>query len=144
MISCAKEASEVLRTAFPKRLFATQECFVVMLLNTQNMPIGKPILVSMGTVSAVSVHPRDVFREAVKRNATSIIVAHNHLSGNCEPSSDDSAFTNRLLKASEILGIPLLDHLILTKTESASLKELKPDLWGEQKETCTFTSASFT
>jgi DNA repair protein RadC len=112
-VSCAAEAAEVLRPAFSEHLINTQECFVVLCLNSKNEMIGEPLMVAMGTANAVEVHPRDVFRQAVKNNAVAIIVAHNHPSGNTKPSSEDINLTNRLRQAGDILGIPILDHLII-------------------------------
>jgi len=61
----------------------------------------------------VVVHPRDVFRPAVVRNASAVLVAHNHPSGDCSPSDDDRRLTWRLQEAGDLLGIPVLDHLIV-------------------------------
>lgn len=123
MISSAAEAVAVIRAGIPKKWMTTQECFVVLLLDTKNMPIGKPMIVALGTATDVAVYPRDVFREAVKRNAVRILVAHNHPSGDAGPSLCDETLTARLEKAGEILGIPLLDHIIVTKTKTVSLHE---------------------
>ena len=70
-------------------------------------------VVSIGTTNSAVVHPRDVFYEAIKENASAIIVCHNHPSGQVEPSEEDIDCTEKLLEASKIIGIPLLDHLIL-------------------------------
>ena len=70
-------------------------------------------VVSIGTTNSAVVHPRDVFYEAIKENASAIIVCHNHPSGQVEPSEEDIDCTEKLLEASKINGIPLLDHLIL-------------------------------
>lgn len=80
---------------------------------------------SVGTVNNAMIHPREVFTEAIKRQASAIIVCHNHPSGNINPSRDDIETTNRLLEASEILGITLLDHLIINKTNYFSFREHK-------------------
>jgi len=87
---------------------------MVVPLDARNRAIRKrPLMVALGTASSVTVHPRDVFREAVKANAVSVIVAHNHPSGDVDPSEDDIALTARLKRAGDLLGITLLDHLIL-------------------------------
>lgn len=70
-------------------------------------------LVSIGTATGADVHPRETFRLAVMRGAVSIIVAHNHPSGDTTPSKDDKAITHRLREAGEIIGISLNDHLII-------------------------------
>ena len=66
----------------------------------------------MGTVSKTIIHPREVFREAIKENASSIVICHNHPSGNCVPSDEDIETTKFLIKASNLIGIPILDHII--------------------------------
>lgn len=112
-ITCAEEAKLSLYNAFP-RASKYQECFFVLLLNTRNAPIGKPRMIAMGTVNSVEVSVRDVYRDAIKRNAVSIIVAHNHPSNDSDPSAEDRRLTARLVAAGDILGIKLLDHLIIT------------------------------
>jgi len=84
-----------------------------MCLDAGHIPIGKPKVVAVGTVNSVDVHPRDVFRDAVRSNAAAIIVAHNHPSGRTDPSVEDHALTAQLVRAGELLGIPVLDHLVL-------------------------------
>lgn len=75
-------------------------------------------LVSRGTVSASVVHPREAFRSAVRNMATGVIFIHNHPSGDPKPSSEDRALTERLCRAGEILGIPVLDHVIVGSSDS--------------------------
>ena len=89
-----------------------QEYFVCLTLDGANRLIAKRVI-SIGTLTASLVHPREVFAEAVTDRAASIIVAHNHPSGNLEPSIADKEVTERLRQAGEILGIEVLDHLIL-------------------------------
>ena len=89
-----------------------QEYFVSLTLDGANRLIAKRVI-SIGTLTASLVHPREVFAEAVTDRAASIIVAHNHPSGNLEPSIADKEVTERLRQAGEILGIEVLDHLIL-------------------------------
>ena len=72
-------------------------------------------IVFIGSLDSVNVHPREIFKYAIVNSASSIIVAHNHPSGSLEPSTGDWECTQRLLDSSKILGIPLLDHLIITK-----------------------------
>jgi DNA repair protein RadC len=92
---------------------AEQECFLVLPLDGKKRPLAEPLIVALGTSNVVSIHPRDVFSVAVKWNASAVIVAHNHPSGNISPSRKDRELTNRLHEASNIIGIPLLDHIIL-------------------------------
>ncbi len=84
-------------------------------------------MIFRGTVDACMVHPRDVFRFACLENASSILVAHNHPSGDARPSEQDLLFTQKLVRASEILEIPLIDHLILTRT---GYKSFVREGWG--------------
>lgn len=89
-----------------------QEQFGIVLLNTRHRVVGLRVI-ALGTIDASLVHPRDVFREAVASNAAALIAAHNHPSGNPEPSPADQELTGRLIEAGLLLGIPVLDHLIL-------------------------------
>ncbi len=77
----------------------------------------------MGTISEALVHPREVFREAIREAGSSIIIAHNHPSGVLTPSREDIHTTKRIKEAGEIIGIELLDHLIITESSYLSLKE---------------------
>ena len=89
-----------------------RENFVAVLLNTKNEVIGTP-LISVGTLSASLVHPREVFKPAIRASAASVVLAHNHPSGRVEPSREDREVTRRLAGAAEIIGIEVLDHVIL-------------------------------
>ena len=89
-----------------------RENFVVVLLNTKNEVIEAP-LVSVGTLSSAHVHPREVFKPAIRASAASVILSHNHPSGKVEPSREDREVTGRLVGAAEIMGIEVLDHVIL-------------------------------
>ena len=100
-----------------------QERFVVLSLNSKHQLIGKPSVVAIGTVNMVEVHPRDVFYEAIRCNAVAIIVAHNHPSGDAEPSIDDQSLTRRLVTAGALLGITVLDHIIVGGRSHVSLAE---------------------
>ena len=97
-----------------------QEYFVCLTLDGANRLIAKRVI-SIGTLTASLVHPREVFAEAITDRAASIIVAHNHPSGNLEPSIADKEVTERLRQAGEILGIEVLDHLIIGKHRSRSI-----------------------
>ena len=89
-----------------------RENFVAVLLNTKNEVIGFPTI-SVGTLSASLVHPREVFKPAIRASAASVVLAHNHPSGRVEPSREDREVTERLAGAAEIIGIEVLDHVIL-------------------------------
>ena len=101
-----------------------REHFVVFYLNARSQVIAS-YTVSVGTLSASLVHPREVFKGAILRNAAAIIVAHNHPSGNIEASPEDRDCTRRLAQAGTLLGIPLLDHVIVgaMSAEYTSFKE---------------------
>ena len=100
---------------------AAQECFIVITLNTKNRAIRKH-LVSIGTLNSTLVHPRECFRPAILDGAAAIIVAHNHPSGDPSPSSEDIKVTRQLIRAGEIMGIKVLDHVIVGG-RSLSLRE---------------------
>ncbi|WP_438319126.1 RadC family protein [Sporosarcina sp. FA9] len=100
----------------------SQEHFVVLFLNVKNEIIHKQTLF-IGSLNSSIVHPRDIFREAVKRSAASIVCAHNHPSGNPSPSPEDIEVTKRLIEAGSIMGIELLDHIIIGDHKFISLKE---------------------
>jgi DNA repair protein RadC len=89
-----------------------RENFVVVLLNTKNEVIETPT-VSIGTLGASLVHPREVFKPAIRASAASVILAHNHPSGKVEPSREDREVTRRLGEAAGVLGIEMLDHVII-------------------------------
>lgn len=100
----------------------TREHFMVIYLNARNeMIFKKPMFV--GTLNANLVHPREIFAEALRQNAASVILAHNHPSGDAEPSEDDLTITKRLTEAGKIMGVDILDHIIITKTKVFSFRE---------------------
>lgn len=91
-----------------------QEYFVCLTLDGANRLITKRII-TIGTLTSSLVHPREVFADAITDRAASIIIAHNHPSGNLEPSAADKEVTKRLREAATLLGVTLLDHIIVTK-----------------------------
>ncbi|GAA0448329.1 DNA repair protein RadC [Virgibacillus salarius] len=99
-----------------------QEHFVTLFLNTKNQIIHKQTIF-IGSLNASIVHPREVFREAVKRSAASIIVIHNHPSGDPTPSQEDIHVTRRLVECGKMIGIELIDHLVIGDRKYVSLKE---------------------
>ena len=102
--------------------FQDREIFCIVILDARNQVLGVNT-VSIGSVSASIVHPREVFRPAILMGASSIILSHCHPSGNPEPSKDDLELTRRLRKAGEILGLEVLDHIIIADNQFLSLKE---------------------
>jgi DNA repair protein RadC len=99
-----------------------KEHFVVFYLDTNHQEIMRDII-SVGTLNASLVHPREVFEPAVRHLAAQIIIAHNHPSSNLQPSDEDIEVTKRLADAGKILGIEVLDHVIVTQQHFFSLKE---------------------
>lgn len=99
-----------------------KENFVVLYLNARNQVIHKETI-SIGTLNASLVHPREVFQPAVAKSAASLVLAHNHPSGDTSPSEDDIEITRRMVKAGEIMGIDVLDHVIVSERDYRSLKE---------------------
>ena len=96
-----------------------QEQFIVLTLNTKNRLIDRH-LVSLGTVNSSLVAPREVFRPAIMDAASSVILVHNHPSGDSSPSSQDIQITKKLIEAGHILGISIMDHLIIGRPTAAS------------------------
>jgi len=102
----------------------SREHLMVLFLNARNeMIYKKPMFV--GALNANLVNPREIFQEALKQNAASIILAHNHPSGDAEPSEDDLTITKRIIEAGKIMGIDVVDHVIITKNKIFSFKENK-------------------
>lgn len=108
-------------------MWQQQEKFAVVLLDVKNRLIGTKV-VTIGTATETLVHPREIFREAIKQSATKLIVAHNHPTGNTDPSPEDIQSTEQLLKGAQYLSLPILDHLILGNGTCQSLREIT-DLW---------------
>lgn len=102
--------------------YLQKEHFVCLFLNTKNQVIGQETL-SMGSLNASIVHPREVFRSAIKRSSAAIICVHNHPSGDPTPSAEDINVTKRLMEAGNIIGIDILDHIIIGDQKYVSLKE---------------------
>ena len=98
-----------------------REHFRALLLNTKNQVIGTDN-VSVGTLNSSAVHPRELFRNAIKRSAASVILVHNHPSGDPTPSREDLDVTGRLSEAGKIIGIEVLDHIIIGDNRFTSFK----------------------
>jgi DNA repair protein RadC len=99
-----------------------KEHFKLILLNPRNKII-RISTISIGTLNASLVHPREVFKDAIVHSAASVVLAHNHPSGDPEPSEDDVTITKRLIEAGKILGIEVIDHIIIAKNGFFSFKE---------------------
>ena len=114
-IRSAVDASTLLHTYLAD---VDREHFVIILLNQKNR-INGVNTVSIGSLTASIVHPREVFKSAILSNAASIICGHNHPSGDCQPSREDRALTQRLVEGGKLLGISVLDHVIIGDGTSA-------------------------
>lgn len=102
--------------------YLRQEHLYSLLLDVKNKMIGK-VLISKGGLSSSVVHPREVFKLAIKKSCASIILVHNHPSGEPNPSSNDIDITKRLYSVGEIIGIEVIDHIIIGDGKYISLKE---------------------
>ena len=102
--------------------YMKKEVFKIVLLNTKNEIISD-VDVSVGSLNSSIVHPREVFVEAIRKSANSMILIHNHPSGNPSPSDEDIRITERLMYSAEIIGIEVLDHIIIGDGEYYSMKE---------------------
>jgi DNA repair protein RadC len=101
---------------------ARQEEFHMVTLDTKNQPIASH-QITVGTLRNSLVHPREVFRPAIRDAANCIIVVHNHPSGDPTPSDQDISVTERLESAAEIIGIPLIDHIVVAGDRALSIQE---------------------
>jgi len=99
-----------------------KEHFVIFFLDSRNQEIKREVI-SVGSLNANLVHPREVFEPAVKNLAAQVILAHNHPSGDTEPSENDLELNKRLVEAGKILGIEVIDHMIIAKNGYLSFKE---------------------
>lgn len=114
--------SDVADIMMSKMKDLTQEHFVVLLLNSKNIVI-KEETIYKGTLNSSVIHPREVFKAAIRASSNAIIVLHNHPSGDVTPSKEDIATTIRLKDCGELLGIQVLDHIIIGDQKYASLVE---------------------
>jgi DNA repair protein RadC len=107
-----------------------EENMAVVTLDGANHIIDKH-LVSKGIADRVHVHPREILRHAILDNAVSIIIAHNHPSGNSEPSEDDIAVTRAMVAACHIMKIPCLDHIVISRSGFSSIRKMHPELFED-------------
>ena len=115
-------AAEVFRVMEPQLAGLERERFLVLLLDGKHR-LRRIEAVSEGTLTTSLVHPREVFKAAIRETAAAIIAVHNHPSGDPEPSPEDLEVTRRLRRAGRLLGIPLLDHVVVGKGRYVSLRE---------------------
>jgi DNA repair protein RadC len=119
-ITSSAISHEIFRSHWDANKMDLQEQFKILLLNRMNAPIGI-VEVGTGSTTACIVDTRLVFAAALKANATSIVLAHNHPSGNLKPSDADIKLTERFIAAGKILDVAVLDHLIITTHSYTSL-----------------------
>jgi DNA repair protein RadC len=112
----------------PRLSYLDHEEFLVILLSAKNHVIGLEC-VSVGTLTASLVHPREVFKPAVRQSAHAVIVAHNHPSGDPTPSREDREITRRLIDAGKLIGIQVLDHIIVGADGYVSMRERRLVEW---------------
>jgi DNA repair protein RadC len=118
-ISQPKDAADLLMESMRH---LKHECLKLIMLNTKNIVIAIKD-VSVGSLNSSIVHPRELFREAIRRSSASIIISHNHPSGDPTPSSEDTNLTHRIKECGKLIGIELLDHIIIGDGCYVSLKE---------------------
>ena len=117
-----RSPAQIVRLLAPDLRGLDKETFHVLVLDTRHRLIGRE-QVSVGTLTTSLVHPREVFRAAILLGGASIVVVHNHPSGDPEPSAEDEAVTRRLGEAGRLLGIPLLDHVVVGDGAWVSLRQ---------------------
>lgn len=118
VINTAKNAFDILKPYFNPD---AEEFWGIML--NHNLELIKIALIHRGTSSSCKIHPRDLFREAVRCNAYGIIIAHNHTSSSVQPSFEDIRITKKLIKCGQMLEVPIIDHVIFNYFEFQSFKE---------------------
>jgi DNA repair protein RadC len=110
-------------------MWQSQERFAVVLLDIRHRLLGTKVI-TIGTATETLAHPREIFKEVIRNGAVRCIVAHNHPSGNLDPSPEDLSLTRQLLQGAQILAIPVLDHLIIGNGDYRSLRQ-STQLWQE-------------
>ena len=119
-ISCSQDAEQIFRKVFPS--FEHKEFFYLLVLNRANQLLGYH-QVSAGGINGTITDVRIIFQTALKANGSAIAIAHNHPSGNLQPSDADLKITQKIKQAGELLDIPVLDHLILTQESYLSFAD---------------------
>jgi len=118
-IKCAKDVFKYISQRLPGN---DKEYFMVLHLNSKNRII-KDEVISIGTLNSSLIHPREIFKSAIKESCNAIILIHNHPSGDTNPSQDDKEITQKISEAGEVLNIKVLDHLIISKNSYYSFNE---------------------
>ena len=110
-------------------MWQSAERFAVLLLDVKNQLLGLKVI-TIGTATETIAHPRDIFREIIRHGATRAIIAHNHPTGNVEPSKEDINLTEQILQGGQMLSLPIVDHLILGNGKYQSLRKMTK-IWEE-------------
>lgn len=110
------------RYVTPMLRYKQKEHFLVILLDVRNRILATPTI-SVGGLTSSIAHPREVFQEAIRHSAAALILVHNHPSGDPSPSREDIQLTKQMMKAGEIMGIPVLDHIVIANDGFISIKE---------------------
>ena len=116
-----RDSRQVAEILMEEMMYEKREFFMALNLNSK-MQVESKSIISIGNLDSAPVHPREVFAPAVRRGAAAVVVAHNHPSGDPTPSPQDEDVTKRLIKASEVLGIRLIDHVIVGNGSFTSMK----------------------
>ena len=119
VIKCPRDAADLMMAELR---YQTKEHFVALLLSTKNHVIAR-VIISVGSLNASIVHPRELFREAISYSAAAVILVHNHPSGDPTPSQEDISLTKQLIAAGNLLSISVLDHVIIGDGKYVSFKE---------------------
>jgi DNA repair protein RadC len=119
-ISCAEDVFNLMHEKLKDK---KEEYFYILMLTTKNNLIGEPVLISKGILDASIVHPREVFKPAIKNSASKIILVHNHPSGDSNPSQDDIETIKLLKEAGDVLNIDIVDSIIIAKENWRSWKK---------------------
>lgn len=117
-----RSPQDVADLLMPHLRYEHKEYFMALLLSTKNHVLAQPVI-SVGTLDASLVHPRELFREAITYSAASVILVHNHPSGDPQPSKEDIALSQNLVQAGKVLSISVIDHVIIGDGKYVSLKE---------------------
>ncbi|MGE3973645.1 MAG: RadC family protein [Bdellovibrionales bacterium] len=122
MSSISVISSQIAYQYLKNQISSDVEEFWVLALSSKKCLLASR-MIFRGTVDRCVIHPRDIFRFAIQQNASSLLVAHNHPSGDCKPSSEDVRITDNLIQAAQLLQIPIVDHLVLTTETYYSFKD---------------------
>ncbi len=106
-----------------------KEHLMLFCLDVRLRPVSEPEVISVGTLDCSLVHPREIFDTAIRNNASKILLAHNHPSGQSSPSNADIQVTGQVFQASKIMAIELLDHIVVGANDYASIRELNPEIF---------------